>query len=1042
MVTLIYKRASAAIPLNMSQQHQSTTISTHEIAHKRKRRVLVLFVLLSVALTGLVISILIPMLVETKISKEVKHSVVIQPDNLPDSLYAKFIRGTIPVVYTIYNITNLYNALVFGEVMRFREHAVRLYKHTYKYNVSFGTPDVVSYKEITTYEVHEDDLYLLAQPIINVNTFYLAAGAQLMRSFLADPSRLGYVTASFPNDGALNEQLLIGGFVGGKILPQIYDTFANPSNAFLTQIRFLALPLYLGYMHEFVVQSKPQYGQDWDTALWFWGRGIPSLSANMTNLFGIDNFHGFELNASLSHPDTSTQTLFDPSNQYSFMHVGGSLQWIGLSKQYLQFGWSIALSNSTTVVNMMTAHTLESIDITIILKWVLSLTVPVSAGATIASSSYEVSVCLALQGQLKMLVAQYPQVAIVLYNNVDDFLPTTWAEIGLLQWSTGLVLGIMMNSDNMRTYGVGVSVTDLPVDMGGGAQAGLGFATGNVEPPEFQAGIQYYAHTNNIHWRSMCNNVDCSPLSPANQWYLWGNDTSLLQPIEVTPAVTLTRAVLSIDTAHHLFTTILASASNYVGLVKSLQVILIAYTQAFQFGVSSTNGNITASVIAATVTANDTYNYLLTQSVTRDLFMSARINLNNWYRIYCYLFNYMGMSLTGTLQQIDDATGVAAQNSGLFTVKSVQDVLFGYIAKYPGAYIPGIAGVRHTSDENAYQHLIDAHFSKAQGRDSVQNTGGTNTNEVGQWLMFEGTRLYQNQCDLIDPSRLYECRGTLNEAANNWEDYNGVEVIAGTSDGLHTSPLREQQSDLVMDLTVYVPQVKRNAPFRYANDVHVKDIRMRHYPLNPALLNVGDEATNPWKNEHHWRQGHVPDGFLSLQSVSGGVPVFVSAPHFGGVSDWAIGCISCGHQPCNTSTYYDPMIHQTYLDIEPLTGLTMQGAKRLQVNFRVLASEYRSLGTTSPDAGFTYHYNRLFTQNNVLYMPYYWAEEYNIVDDADAEQFRSTYHSVVRTRVIARVLSIVGIVGAIIPIVVICVLLIRMYMVRHSPAPVSDLVIV
>jgi hypothetical protein len=63
-------------------------------------------------------------------------------------------------------------------------------------------------------------------------------------------------------------------------------------------------------------------------------------------------------------------------------------------------------------------------------------------------------------------------------------------------------------------------------------------------------------------------------------------------------------------------------------------------------------------------------------------------------------------------------------------------------------------------------------------------------------------------------------------------------------------------------------------------------------------------------------------------------------------------------------------------DVEPLTGLAMHGAKRLQANVRISAAEYR---TSATSAGWNYHYNNLFGSlapfNRTLYIPYYWVSK-------------------------------------------------------------------
>lgn len=93
--------------------------------------------------------------------------------------------------------------------------------------------------------------------------------------------------------------------------------------------------------------------------------------------------------------------------------------------------------------------------------------------------------------------------------------------------------------------------------------------------------------------------------------------------------------------------------------------------------------------------------------------------------------------------------------------------------------------------------------------------------------------------------------------------------------------------------------------------------------------------------------------------------------------------------------------------------------KRLQGNFRLSAQEYwtgpaatatggysaypaalpEGYDNSTVPGGFNYMYNNLFVHTDTLYVPYYWAEIYDVLTDDDAETLK---HSLWKIKIARR----------------------------------------
>jgi hypothetical protein len=395
--------------------------------------------------------------------------------------------------------------------------------------------------------------------------------------------------------------------------------------------------------------------------------------------------------------------------------------------------------------------------------------------------------------------------------------------------------------------------------------------------------------------------------------------------------------------------------------------------------------------------------------------LMAGVTSDNWFAYYTYML-YLINELNGPLVLLDN-DGIAPQNAGMFSKKSAKDLLFGYVARF--AEVPGIAGP--LVNDATREKDIDADYLTKIGRDIQQYTGVGDLEKTGLFVQYNGVKQYATFCELVDPAQTgmggevsgetVDCQTAAGRAV--WDDpiFRSAEVIENNGDGMSQAPFKEGDSKRPSEYTLYVDEAKRVLPLMYDSEMTVKDIELRKYVVNPVCL-VGD---NKWRDFNKLRfdaaPAQVPNGFTSVQSVSNGVPVLLGLPRQGPLVDAGFtGGITCDGAPCSST--FDFAKHGTYVAVEPITGLTMSGHKRLQANLRISKHEYY---TELPAyQGASGVYNNMFEGENdqhrdQLILPWYWVDLHDEITDTLAADFRDSRDAIVSGRSMGHSLSVAGI---------------------------------
>ncbi len=235
---------------------------------------------------------------------------------------------------------------------------------------------------------------------------------------------------------------------------------------------------------------------------------------------------------------------------------------------------------------------------------------------------------------------------------------------------------------------------------------------------------------------------------------------------------------------------------------------------------------------------------------------------------------------------------------------------------------------------------------RRRGPDTFK-TGKKNKNQVAQYVRYNGmdTDRY-HVCvvpmDSQDPN-LYTEDEQFPACAifnNDWTDeeaeaagYNKpfatpyANRIAGTDANMYGRPVRTEK------IQVFVSDIYRSAYLEHKSDEDWSGVSVRRYGIQ--LKDMLNATANPENIQYN---NFAPSGMENTTQAAG-IPVFVSFPHFY-LGDPRLVAAIKGIQP-NTEK------HETYIDIEPQTGLLARAAKKLQVNYLM---ESKTLPQTQSDS--------------------------------------------------------------------------------------------
>ncbi|XP_051536921.1 lysosome membrane protein 2c [Myxocyprinus asiaticus] len=184
-----------------------------------------------------------------------------------------------------------------------------------------------------------------------------------------------------------------------------------------------------------------------------------------------------------------------------------------------------------------------------------------------------------------------------------------------------------------------------------------------------------------------------------------------------------------------------------------------------------------------------------------------------------------------------------------------------------------------------------------------------NSTDGDEYVLFTGRQNYQ------DFARIDEWNG---QSSLNWWSTDECNMINGT-DGASFHPVITKAEKLY----IFSSDLCRSLYALYESDVSVQGIPgFRFVPPSEVFANL---TINPDNAGFCVPAGNcLGSGLLNVSACKEGAPIIMSSPHFYQADEKFVQDIF-GMNPRKEE-------HETAIDINPLTGLVLQAAKRLQVN--------------------------------------------------------------------------------------------------------------
>ncbi|XP_078581893.1 lysosome membrane protein 2-like isoform X2 [Branchiostoma floridae x Branchiostoma japonicum] len=226
----------------------------------------------------------------------------------------------------------------------------------------------------------------------------------------------------------------------------------------------------------------------------------------------------------------------------------------------------------------------------------------------------------------------------------------------------------------------------------------------------------------------------------------------------------------------------------------------------------------------------------------------------------------------------------------------------------------------------------------------------------GQYNASDGVyTIYTGQADPRKYTYIDRWNGM--REVNYWNKTGTCNMINGTVGTMY--PIIQDKSEPIY---VFQSDMCRSVHAVFESEQTARDIPVYRYTARPDIMQSGDK--NP-DNRCFCLGKCLQDGLMDGRPCHQGAPIVLSLPHFY-QGDPSLLDTVWGLQP-------DKLKHQTFLDVEPTTGLAMNVARRVQINM---------------DARPVPHIRE--TENiRKLYFPVMWLSETALIDTKYANLFKS-----------------------------------------------------
>uniref|UniRef100_A0A2K6KFI1 Platelet glycoprotein 4 n=2 Tax=Rhinopithecus TaxID=542827 RepID=A0A2K6KFI1_RHIBE len=306
----------------------------------------------------------------------------------------------------------------------------------------------------------------------------------------------------------------------------------------------------------------------------------------------------------------------------------------------------------------------------------------------------------------------------------------------------------------------------------------------------------------------------------------------------------------------------------------------------------------------------------------------------------------------------------------IFDVQNPQEVMMNSSNIQVKQRGPYTYRVRFLAKENITQDPKDNTVSFLQPNGAIFEPSLSVGTEADNFTVLNLAVAYNNTVDGV--YKVFNGKDSISKVAiidtykgkrnlSYWESY--CDMINGT-DAASFPPFVEKSQVLQF----FSSDICRSIYAVFESDVNLKGIPVYRFvlPSKAFASPVQNPDNHCFCTEKIISKNCTSSGVLDISKCKEGKPVYISLPHF----------LYASPDVSETTDGLNPNEeeHRTYLDIEPITGFTLQFAKRLQVNILVKPSNKIQV-------------LKRLKRNYIV--PILWLNETGTIGDEKAKMFRS-----------------------------------------------------
>jgi len=389
--------------------------------------------------------------------------------------------------------------------------------------------------------------------------------------------------------------------------------------------------------------------------------------------------------------------------------------------------------------------------------------------------------------------------------------------------------------------------------------------------------------------------------------------------------------------------------------------------------------------------------------LTDSTYVDAGVSLSNLFTIITYLYSYLPESffLAGYIvgyQRLDSETtvitdprgetslrllpsGTGIFNSGLFTMRSPREFLFGYHDR-----IFDLVPQDFASIEFSYNGILGFQYSSVDQQRNVTNTpliygqrsGKKGLKSIGEYILWRNatTLLTRDTVEGKEPDSSFGCTTWESQGYESCNIWGGPFGPRGYSFN-RVDPFRQRKEK--KNYQIWTTEIMRPTAIEFEKDTTVRGIKGYRYRVRDSFLRTAnctlDSQCNP---DNAFYRVHGPSYIFPMSTNAGGTRISVSFPVFGYMDE-------IYRSQTEGLPEFQESEHSVYVVVEPYTGFFIKGHLRLQYNYDLDDRQLTS-------ALWTNLFSNPNITDHILYWPFLWFDDTDSISKATARKFRKSVY--------------------------------------------------